>query len=113
MEIKLTEEQYKQLKEDRNLEINTEHGINLYIAYSSQMDVDYIKAYNTELPAHSRRDYALCRDELETLKPKKPYDPSYYHNDPLCPNCQTYMIYKFEHCPRCGQHLDWSGYTGR
>ena len=112
MEIKLTEEQYKQLKEDRYLEINNGHVINLYIEYSPQMDVDYIGVYNTELPAHISRNYALGKDVLETLRQKKP-DPGYYSDDPRCPNCLTYMIYKFEHCPRCGQHLDWSGYAGK
>ena len=24
----------------------------------------------------------------------------------------TYMIYNFEHCPKCGQELRWSEFTG-
>ena len=47
-------------------------------------------------------------DELKKLEAARPYDPSWHSNDPLCPNCQTYMIYHFEHCPKCGQKLDWS-----
>lgn len=46
-------------------------------------------------------------DNLE-LKAARPYNSSYYHNDPLCPTCRTHMIYHFEFCPKCGQNLDWS-----
>ena len=95
MKIDLTEEQYKQLKEDGVLDISAPgDGIQFYIEYNS------------------RRDYALNFEELEKLKAKKPYDPSWYHDKPLCPNCNTYMIYNFEHCPKCGQKIDWSGFTG-
>lgn len=113
MKIDLTEEQYKQLKEDGVLDISAPgDGIQFYVEYNKNMDVDYFEAYHRELPAHSRRDYALNFEELEKLKVKKPHDPSWYHNEPLCPNCSTYMIYNFEHCPKCGQKIDWSGFTG-
>lgn len=46
--------------------------------------------------------------ELRKLEPLKPADPSWHHNDPLCPSCRSYMLYKYEHCPKCGQKLDWS-----
>lgn len=55
------------------------------------------------------KGYAFNTEDLDKLIAEKPHDPSYYRNDPLCPTCKTYMIYKFEHCPRCGQKLDWSG----
>ena len=109
MEIKLTEEQYAQLKEDRFLEVDApNNGIRLYIEYSEKMDVDYFEAYNLERAAKLRRDYALSFDELEKLKPKRTIDPSWNHNYPLCPNCGTYMIYNFENCPKCGQKIDYS-----
>lgn len=113
MEIKLTEDQYKELKDDRVLNIEAPgNGIRLYIEYSDKMEIDYIEAYHYELPRHSCRDYCFNFEELEKLKAKKPDDPSWYHNKPLCPNCGTYMIYNFEHCPKCGQKIDWSEFTG-
>lgn len=113
MRIDLTEEQYKELKEDGVLDIAAPgKGIRLYVEYSETMDVDYIEAFHDELPKHNRRDYALGWEDLEKLRPKKPDDPSWYHNKPLCPNCGTYMIYNFEHCPKCGQEISWSGFTG-
>lgn len=113
MEVKLTEEQYAQLKKDGTLGIEApNNGIRLYVEYSPDMDIDYIEAYHYEKPAHSRRDYVLNFEELEKLKPKKPSDPNWYHDKPLCPNCGTYMIYNFEHCPKCGQKLLWSEFTG-
>lgn len=59
---------------------------------------------------NGRTEQAYAHDvgELELLLPKRPRDPSYYHNDPLCPHCGTYLIYHFEHCPKCGQKIDWS-----
>lgn len=51
-------------------------------------------------------------ENLQKLIPTKPDDPSWYHDYPLCPTCRTYMIYNFEHCPKCGQMLLWSEFTG-
>lgn len=114
MQIVLTDEQYEQLKKDRWIEIKApdNKGIRLYVEYSETMDLDYFESYHTNLPAKNRRDYALGSEDLEKLRPKKPDDPSWYHNKPLCPNCGTYMIYNFEHCPKCGQEIEWSGFTG-
>ena len=113
MKINLTEEQYSQLKEDGFLDIESpDNGIRLYVEYSKDMDLDYFESYRLDVPARSRRDYALGKKELEKLKPKKPSDPSWYHDKPLCPNCGTYMIYNFEHCPKCGQKLFWSEFKG-
>ena len=113
MEIKLTEEQYDQIRQDRVLDISAPiNGIRVYIEYSENMDADYIEIYHRERPVFSRRDYAFCFEDLEKLKAKKPSDPSWYHDKPLCPACGTYMIYNFEHCPKCGQKIDWSGFTG-
>lgn len=114
MQIVLTDEQYEQLKNDRWIEIKApdNKGIRLYVEYSETMDLDYFESYHTNLPAKNRRDYALGSEDLEKLRPKKPDDPSWYHNKPLCPNCGTYMIYNFEHCPKCGQEIEWSGFTG-
>ena len=112
MEIKLTDEQYQKLKEERTLDIEGNNNkFHLYIEYSENLDLDYIESYHTDKPVYTRRDYAVSKEELELLKPKKPIDPSWHHNYPLCPNCGTYMIYYFENCPKCGQHIDWSGFV--
>lgn len=106
MEINLTEEQTLQVVE--NEYINIKFGeYRLFLELDRDKEPWYFEI------VHSRngktiRGYAHDVSELELLIPQKPHDPSYYHNDPLCPHCSTYMIYKFEHCPKCGQKLDWS-----
>lgn len=113
MEFKLTQEQYDKLKEEHFIDISApDKGIRLYVEFDRDMNLEYLESYDTSRPKQSRSDYALGREDLQLLIPKKPTDPSWYSNSPLCPNCYTYMIYHFEHCPRCGQHLDWSGFTG-
>lgn len=59
-----------------------------------------------------------CRDAVERMKPKKPtYDGDGYAPDGsfvwdkwLCPNCgNRYEVDydDYEHCPNCGQAIDW------
>ena len=71
-------------------------------------DINYCELINRGSDGKIKQEYVLDRTCLEKTLPKRTEDPSWYHNDPLCPNCRTYMIYKFEHCPKCGQKLDWS-----
>lgn len=106
MKITATEEEIKDFLEDGTATIDI-GDFHLYL----ETDRDGLMWY-TELikskNGKTQQGYAFNITDFERLKPKRPYDPSYYHNDPLCPNCQTYMIYHFEHCPKCGQKLDWS-----
>lgn len=110
MEIKLDKNQITEFLEDEFIDIQ----IGDYRVY---LEIDHIdkNPFYFEFIRHRRDNkekgtigVANNIIELEKLKPKRPEDPRYYHNDPLCPNCGTYMIYKFEHCPKCGQKLDWS-----
>ena len=107
MEIRATDEQVKEFQEDRYVDIQ----IGDYRIYMEPRDdnkgfyyAEIVKSKNGK----TENGYAFDYTELEKLQPKRTDDPSWYHNDPLCPNCQTYMIYHFEHCPKCGQKLDWS-----
>ena len=107
MDINLTREQINDFLKDEYININLgDHRIYMEIDHKEK-DIWYfelIKSKNEK----TIQGYAHDISELKLLEPKRPEDPSWYHNDPLCPNCGTYMIYKFEHCPKCGQKLDWS-----
>ena len=70
--------------------------------------MDYCLAFTCKKNGKTSGSYAHETRVFELVKAKRPHDPSYWHNDPLCPTCGTYMIYNFEHCPKCGQKIDWS-----
>ena len=113
MKIKLTKEQMYQLLNDQYIDVSYEDNDMLFMMYQEidrDLGLEYIEV-SSKMDGQRRQGYAFKSEDLQRLIPKKPYDPSYYHNYPLCPKCQTYMIYKFENCPKCGQHLDWSGFV--
>lgn len=107
MDINLTREQINDFLKDEYININLgDYRIYMEISHEKK-DIWYFELIKSK-NGKTIQGYAHDISELELLESKRPEDPSWYHNDPLCPNCQTYMIYKFEHCPRCGQKLDWS-----
>lgn len=106
MTIELTDEQMRSFLEDEWLNIKG-GGYRIYVELDNQL-LSYLEFAKMN-GGKTEQGYAVGKSDLEKMHPKRPNDPSYYRNDPLCPNCATYMIYKFEHCPRCGQKLDWSG----
>ena len=109
MKIELTPEQIDKLREDQHLDIDIGNGAGLYFEFGSDLCFVYgeICDPNPKIGLEKRNVYYFDTNDLNKIKPTKPDDPSWHHNDPLCPNCGTYMIYKFECCPRCGQALDW------
>lgn len=110
MDIKLTKDQMDEFMTDGW--INIEFGnYRIYMEVNPNNSPSYFEIVHSQR-GKTLEGYAYSMDELERLKPKRTNDPSWYHNDPLCPSCGTYMIYNFEHCPKCGQKLDWSEYCG-
>lgn len=113
MKIELTDEQMNKLLKDQWIEVNHEGSgldFKIYVEVDKECAFDYGEYYQ---PKTQRPDnFSLDRDDIERLKPRKPNDGSWYHKDPLCPYCQTSLIYKFEFCPRCGQMIDWSDFNG-
>ena len=107
MRIELTPEQVNQLKTETWLEVRLADGAGIYIEYNEDGTFCYEEIFNPKTPTGRRKEYSFGYEDLERLISKKPTDPSFYHDDPLCPNCSAYMIYKFECCPKCGQVLDW------
>lgn len=106
MRVELTKEQAEELVEDGSADIVIgDYGI--YLELNMDGSLWYMELFKKKNGKTEQR-YAFDTEMLEKLMPKRPSDPSFYHNDPLCPNCGAYMIYKFEHCPKCGQKLDWS-----
>ena len=108
MDINLTQEQIKEFLEKGYINVYMgDYRFYMELSDSSTNNIWYFELVKSK-NGKTIQAYTHDISELELLKPKRPTNPSWYHNDPLCPNCQTYMIYKFEHCPRCGQKLDWS-----
>lgn len=106
MDINLTQKQAEEFLNDEYININL-GDYRIYMELTREKDIwyfEFVKSKNGK----TIQGYAHNVSQLELLNPKRLNDPSWYRNDPLCPNCGTYMIYKFEHCPRCGQKLDWS-----
>ena len=106
-DIKLTEEQAKEFIDDGWLNVVC-GDYRFYLELDQREKRFFYFELIQSKNGRTKNNFAYDVTELELLKPKRPRDPSYYHNDPLCPNCGTYMIYNFEHCPKCGQKLDWS-----
>lgn len=109
MKITLSHENMNTILKDGWLDIRGEDGFGVYTEYGEDLNVKYVELRNSN-ETHRlgyASGYAASAEDFGRLTPKKPYDPSYHHNNPLCPHCQTYMIYKFECCPKCGQALDW------
>ena len=107
MKIELTKEQVSQFLEDNHISIKM-GDYEFYFETSNYDNMPFYLEFTYKKNGKTIRSYAHDTAELELLKAKRPHDPSYWHNDPLCPTCGTYMIYNFEHCPKCGQKLDWS-----
>ena len=106
MDINLTQKQAEEFLNDEYININL-GDYRIYMELTREKDIwyfEFVKSKNGK----TIQGYAHNVSQLELLNPKRLNDPSWYRNDPLCPNCGTYMIYKFEHCPKCGQKLDWS-----
>lgn len=106
MEIKATNEQADEFLKDCWTEVQI-GDYRIYLELNKDGSLWYAELIKSK-NGKTEQGYAFDTEMLEKMLPKRPYDPSYYHDDPLCPNCQTYMIYQFEHCPKCGQKLDWS-----
>lgn len=108
MNIELTQEQIEKFLEKGYINVYMgDYKFYMELSDSSTNNIWYFELVKTK-NGKTIQAYTHDISELELLRPKRPTDPSWYHNDPLCPNCQTYMIYHYEHCPRCGQKLDWS-----
>lgn len=107
MEIKLTPEQVAEFIKDKYIDIQLGNNLRFYLGLDRDEAPLYFEVVQSEknkmVHKHIYNFY-----ELKRLKAARPYNPSYYHNDPLCPSCRTHMIYHFEYCPKCGQNLDWS-----
>ena len=106
MDIKLSESEVTEFLEDKWVNI-TIGDYRVYVELDSDDCLWYVELVKSK-SGKTEQGYTFDVTDLDKLEPQRPNDPSWYHNDPLCPKCGTYMIYKFEFCPRCGQKLDWS-----
>ena len=105
MNIDLSDEQVQEFLSDGCVRIKFgDYSIYMELAQDIMYYFELIKRKNGK----TEQGYAFDTTDLDRLKAKRPNDPSFYHNDPLCPNCRSYMLYRFEYCPKCGQKLDWS-----
>jgi len=106
MTIELTPEQLEELKDDGYLDIKLTNQQRLYVEMDAENGMYF--EYFEYIEGTHRKKFCFGREELNKLLAQRPHDPSYYRNDPLCPNCGSYMLYPFDYCPKCGQKLDWS-----
>lgn len=106
MKIKLTPEQYEQLKEDNYLDIiiNEKEGISIHIEYGSQMNFEYCEISQTRITGYPKK---FCFDDfdLKKLSGKKVIES--FGNYKKCPTCLSPLLYNYECCPKCGQVIDW------
>ena len=96
MEIKLNENQIDEFIKDEFIDIQIgEYRIYLEIDHRDKNPF-YFEFLRHKREKKKKKTIGVANNimELEKLEPKRPEDPNYYHNDPLCPNCGTYMIYK-------------------
>ena len=110
MKITLSDGDMNDVKTDGFLEIKHPSGFSIYVEVNSE-DCRFEYGEYSQ-PGKGRKSFCINSDDVLRITPRRPHDPSYYHNYPLCPSCGTYMIYHFEHCPKCGQKLDWSEKVG-
>lgn len=63
-------------------------------------------------PSVGGKSLEMAIAALEKQIPKKPIEnPTddtclYYENH--CPSCENLLVVRYKHCPKCGQHIDWS-----
>ena len=106
MDIKLNDHETNQILDDEYINISFGE-YRIYLEFDRDKNPWYFEIIRSK-NGRTVKGYANNTSDLDKLIPTRPNDPSYFHNDPLCPNCGTYMIYEFECCPKCGQKLDWS-----
>lgn len=109
MRIDLTKEQIEEFKEDGYIDFIWDKN-RFYVQVDRTGIFEYAEVssnFNDEESEH-KANVCFGMKELQKMRARKPYDPSWHSNEPLCPTCQANMLYKFEHCPKCGQKLDWS-----
>ena len=106
MKIELTNEQVSQFLKDNHISIKI-GDYELYFETDNYDSMPFYFEFTYNRNGKTLKSYAYDTNDLELLKPKRPA-VSYWLNKPLCPNCGTHMIYNFEHCPKCGQKIDWS-----
>ena len=105
MEIILTPEQKKEFVEDGWLEVKAD-GHRVYIECSRDGGFNYGEIVHSK---NGKTIDGYCFDcvMLGKLSPKKVQRSYYYNHEPQCPSCSSFVGYKFDCCPRCGQALDW------
>ena len=108
MKINLTDEQLNQILKDGFLDICSDTGFGIYVEVGKDMNFQYFEinhSKETRKLGH-RSGYCFNDEDIKRLLSAKPRS-GYHSDDPLCPNCEAHLIYKFEHCPKCGQAIKW------
>lgn len=89
MKVELTKEQAEELVEDGSADIVIgDYGI--YLELNRDGSLWYMELFKKK-NGKTEQGYAFDTEMLEKLMPKRPNDPSFCHNDPLCPNCGADM----------------------
>ena len=108
MKINLTDEQLNQILKDGFLDIGSDTGFGIYVEVGKDMnfqDFEINHSKETQKLGH-KSGYCFGDEDIKRLLATKP-GFGYTSGDWLCPNCETHLIYNFEHCPKCGQAIKW------
>lgn len=113
MEIRLTDEQIQELIKSGNIRISAENeslkGFDIYLEFGNELGFEYGEICAPECATDSKdKNYVFDSNDLSLLKQEPPYHPHSWTEYVACPKCFTPMIYNYDHCPKCGKHIDWS-----
>ena len=113
MKISLTDEQMQEVIKTGNIRISAENealkGFDIYLEFGSELGFEYGEICAPECSTDSKdKNYYFNSEDLSLVKQEPPYHPQGWTEYVACPKCFIPMIYKYDHCPKCGKSIDWS-----
>lgn len=105
MEIKLSEEQRKQLLEDCYIKVVLDENNWLYA--ESCDDERWRFSYGEIGHKAGERYDGYCFDTKD-LRKSKPERQNYKRGVDFCNNCSAPLTLHYPYCPMCGQKQDWT-----
>lgn len=109
MELNLTKEQSNQIFKDETLTINGEDGLSFYFEFKNvhdRLSFDYCEIAFPEKEKPKARKLVFDKDDVRRITPMN-YGYATVGNRRVCPSCNLTLIYDFDYCPKCGQHITY------
>lgn len=113
MIIKLTDEQIQEVIKTGSIRISAKNksleGFYIHLEFGSELGFEYGEICAPECSTNSKdKNYVFNSESLSLLKQEPPYHLNNEIEYVACPNCFTPMIYRYDYCPKCSKHIDWS-----